>query len=163
MFRLYSQATHQFYRKLFNILTPIVYLKLCLNPPTHVLMVAPPHSYVITISSSVQSCKTIPPLSSSDDLGLQLQSQWKQASQPQCHSDRIIWRYAHADWQKLMTWLWKLTGNHWSLVIWTHSGTISRIEFLKSWYPSKEAATSSYPSMDEQGSHTVNEKKEYAL
>ena len=50
--------------------------------------------------SLFQSCKTIPPLSNSDHLGLSLQSQWKHASQPQSHPKRIVWRYPHADWQR---------------------------------------------------------------
>lgn len=106
---------------------------LCLSPPTHVLMIVPPHIYVITISSSAQSCKTIPPLSNSDRLGLQLHSQWKQASQPQCHSGKITWRYAHADWQRandlIMETDWQslITGD-----MDTSSGTIGRIDFLKS-------------------------------
>ena len=95
----FCNYTHPFYRKLLNI---FVYHKLCLNPPHLCSNGSSSMIDLIAMSSPslFQSCKTIPPLSNSDHLGLSLQSQWKHASQLQSHPKRIVWRYAHADWQR---------------------------------------------------------------
>ena len=88
----FCNYTHPFYRKLLNIFNLSQATHLCSNGSSSMIDVI-----AMSSPSLFQSCKTIPPLSNS---GLSLQSQWKHASQPQSHPKRIVWRYAHADWQR---------------------------------------------------------------
>ena len=97
----FCNYTHPFYRKLLNIFNSFG-LSQVVSEPTHLCSNGSSSLIdLIAVSSPslFQSCKTIPPLSSSDHLGLSFESQWKHASQPQSHPKRMVWRYAHADWQ----------------------------------------------------------------
>ena len=98
----FCNYSHPFYRKLLNIFNSFC-LSQVVSESTHLCSNGRSSMIDLIAMSSpslFQSCKTIPALSNSDHLGLSLQSQWKHASQPQSHPKRIVWRYAHADWQR---------------------------------------------------------------
>ena len=47
----------------------------------------------------LQACSVVPPLGNSDHKGIHLQIQWK-TKLNHVTAGRMVWRYAHADWEK---------------------------------------------------------------
>ena len=50
--------------------------------------------------SLLQSCSTIPPLSNSDHLGLQVKTYWRTSAQTTRSFQRTVWNYSNADWSR---------------------------------------------------------------
>ena len=49
----------------------------------------------------LQKCSVVPPLGNSDHRGIHLQIQWKtKSNNVNVTAERIVWRYAYADWEK---------------------------------------------------------------
>ena len=93
---------HFLYAKLSNILCSFS-LTQVVAQPTH----ASPSGRdtlidlaLLSNPSQLMSCDVIPPLGSSDHSGISLHLKWSAGSIPGRTSKRVIWRYAHADFQK---------------------------------------------------------------
>ena len=56
---------------------------------------------LLSDTSCLQSCTTLPPLSSSDHLGLSLSIKWKNSTNPTYSKSRCIWIYKDADFSTL--------------------------------------------------------------
>ena len=99
----FCNYTHPFYRKLLNIFNSFR-LSQVVSEPIHLCSNGSSSMIDLIAMSSpslFQSCKTIPPLSNSDHLGLSLYTiSVETRKSPQSHPKRIVWRYAHADWQR---------------------------------------------------------------